>query len=200
MPAEDPLFFLGSGATDYRLFNEDADAWLHFDAYRRRRDEMLAVYRLGSHDPRLWLVSVPTGGEAGGLKDMHLIRCEACGQWTPLPKRPRRKSSFHDLSGRRIKERQTVCSPVSSAEMASAVYRKHRSEQLWVRGVFGAMLALMAVGFLFMGAGAPVDKRAWGYFGCLIWATASVIVWVSFFRIYRSEQASQDTSSQWRQH
>lgn len=158
---------------------------------------MLTLYRIGSHDPHLWRVNVSTGGEHGGRQDMQLIRCEACGQWTPLPKRPIRKSGFLDLSGRRVKERQTVCSPASAEEMALVAHRKHRTEQLWVRGLFGFVVAVMAIGFLFMGADAPVDKRGWGYLGLLLWATVSVILWVSFIRIYRSERNGQYTASSW---
>jgi hypothetical protein len=177
----DPPFSVGTSGTNYRRFDEESDPWLESDSYRERRDHLLSVFRLGSHDPRFWQVNVPV---ESGSSDIHMVRCEACGQSTRLLARPHKRIVFKDMRGKRIKGDPPVCRPISLEEMKLEVKRRNTSERLGIRGFIGGMFALLAISMLFAAAAAPADKRIWGYFGFAIWGTVSAVSWVSFFKIY----------------
>lgn len=187
---QDPPFTAATGAYNYRTFDESSDVWSESDSYRERRDEILAAYRLGSHDPRLWQVNVPAGDSR---QDVQLVRCEACGQssnlaWLVqgLPRRSMRKRRPHDFKGRRVKNTPNVCKPVSSEDMAVEIKRRHTSDGLAIRALLGVLFAILAISLLVRDAAAPSSKQVWAYFGFFLLGTVSAIIWVSFIRIYRS--------------
>jgi hypothetical protein len=173
----EPPFTLGDGAGPYRRLDVALDPWKARTRYCNRRDETLTAYQLHSHDPRLWRVTVGVGD--GGRKDVQLLRCEQCGEVTHLPGRPMRRQQKLDVG---------LCKPVPLNEMAAVVHKKHLSERRAARALAAAAFAALAIMTLFATLDAPSDKRDVGYLGVLLWATISIVLWVSFLNVYRNER------------
>lgn len=176
-----PPFSMGAGATNYRRIDPDRDSLARNPEYLQQRSDLDAALRLAAHDPRIWRVNVPAG--EGVRKDMTVIRCDACGTWTRVSKRSVRRGLYWDPSGARLKGELPVCVPVSERDLKSLAYAKERKEKLMVRGVFGVMFALLALGFVLPTMGAPSDKRIYGVLGILLWGAVSAGFWWSFFDI-----------------
>lgn len=189
-----PPFTFGVGTLGRTRLDLESDSWTS-ERYLARRDEALRVMQSSGHDPRLWGVTV-NAGEAG-TKYLHVLRCEACGQYAVLPKRPiRSRSQFHDYRRKRINDRATMCTPVASGEMTASVQKKHRWEHRAFSAILAVLLGVFAIAVVVKVTGDAANNRLDVDGGRLlaiillglVLAVGSIMAWVAFFW-YRSHDS-----------